>query len=397
MEQQDHRRRPHHHKNSSPQPPRWWTKETVAIVTGANKGIGFSLVRKLACLGVTVILTCRNVERGTEAVKVLREEGIHVRFRRLDILDPSSIESFVAWFGHSLGALDILVSSSSSPLRYGNMLSKMRVNNAAVSFNEVNGNSVDRAETVINTNYRGTKRLTQALLPFFRRSSTVSRILNISSRLGHVNKVKNPKFTALLRGESLLESEVDAMVTSFLSDVKEGTWRVKGWPEVWTDYAVSKLALNSYSKILAKRNAGFGLSVNCYCPGFTQTSMTGGVGKRTADEAAATTAMLVLLPPEELPTGVFFAGCDPVINSRERPGVNSTDRLRGREKSINILCRVMAGSFAYRSLAPKTKNLVVAGGLSAFVLGVYFYTMRAVGGTDELQSAIDKFEEQRNK
>lgn len=57
----------------------------------------------------------------------------------------------------------------------------------------------------------------------------------------------------------------------------------------------------------------------------------------------------------------------------------------------------MAGPFAYRNLAPKTKNLVVAGGLTAFVFGVYFYTMRAVGGTDELQTAIDKFEEQRSK
>ena len=54
----------------------------------------------------------------------------------------------------------------------------------------------------------------------------------------------------------------------------------------------------------------------------------------------------------------------------------------------------MAG---FSSLAPNTKNLVVAGGLSAFVFGVYFYTMRAVGGTDELQTAIDKFELQKSK
>ncbi|XVE80901.1 hypothetical protein DITRI_Ditri15bG0018400 [Diplodiscus trichospermus] len=57
----------------------------------------------------------------------------------------------------------------------------------------------------------------------------------------------------------------------------------------------------------------------------------------------------------------------------------------------------MAGLLAYNSLAPKTKNLVVAGGLTAFVFGVYFYTMRAVGGTDELQVAIDKFEEQKRQ
>ncbi|KAL9437267.1 hypothetical protein AB3S75_023174 [Citrus x aurantiifolia] len=57
----------------------------------------------------------------------------------------------------------------------------------------------------------------------------------------------------------------------------------------------------------------------------------------------------------------------------------------------------MAGLAGFNTLAPKTKNLVVAGGLTAFVFGVYYYTMRAVGGTDELQAAIDKFEEQKNK
>ncbi|KAJ7980636.1 Cytochrome oxidase assembly protein [Quillaja saponaria] len=57
----------------------------------------------------------------------------------------------------------------------------------------------------------------------------------------------------------------------------------------------------------------------------------------------------------------------------------------------------MAGLLGYRSLPPKAKNLVVAGGLTTFVFGVYFYTMRAVGGTDELQTAIDKFEEQKSK
>ncbi|KAL0432881.1 UNVERIFIED_CONTAM: hypothetical protein Slati_2622400 [Sesamum latifolium] len=57
----------------------------------------------------------------------------------------------------------------------------------------------------------------------------------------------------------------------------------------------------------------------------------------------------------------------------------------------------MSGISGFRALAPKTKNLIVAGGLSAFVFGVYFYTMRAVGGTDELQVAIDKFEEHKRR
>ncbi|KAF3451060.1 hypothetical protein FNV43_RR07149 [Rhamnella rubrinervis] len=61
-----------------------------------------------------------------------------------------------------------------------------------------------------------------------------------------------------------------------------------------------------------------------------------------------------------------------------------------------LICE-MAGILGYSRLGPKTKNVVVAGGLTAFVFGVYFYTMRAVGGADELQMAIDKFEEQKAK
>ncbi|GFY81299.1 hypothetical protein Acr_01g0011080 [Actinidia rufa] len=97
--------------SSSPS-SRWWSKNTVAIVTGANKGIGFSLVRRFAELGLTVILTARDSARGLKAVDALMAQGLHVHFFRLDVSDPSSIQSFVSWFKERFGALDILVSSS---------------------------------------------------------------------------------------------------------------------------------------------------------------------------------------------------------------------------------------------------------------------------------------------
>ncbi|XP_012833669.1 PREDICTED: salutaridine reductase-like [Erythranthe guttata] len=156
-------------------------------------------------------------------------------------------------------------------------------------------------------NFSGPKLLTEALLPLFRRSSTVGRILNISSRLGLLNKLKNSKLKEiLLDEEKLTEVQIEGMVNLFLENVKNGTWEKQGWPHVWTDYAVSKLALNAYSNVLAKRYKGKGISVNCFCPGFTQTSMTGGKGTHTADEAAEVAARLVLLSPEELHTGKFY-------------------------------------------------------------------------------------------
>lgn len=122
-----------------------------------------------------------------------------------------------------------------------------------------------------------------------------------------MQKLKNPKIKAMLMDEeNLSEIKIEEMVNLFLENVKNGTWKSNGWPQVWTDYAVSKMAINSYSKIIAKRYKGKGLSVNCMCPGFTQTSMTGGKGLHTADSVAAIGARLALLPAEELSTGKFF-------------------------------------------------------------------------------------------
>ncbi|WJZ88286.1 hypothetical protein VitviT2T_007602 [Vitis vinifera] len=278
---------------------RWWSKDTVAIVTGANKGIGFALVKRLAESGLTVILTARDEARGLKALQSLAAQGLHVHFSLLDVSNPDSIQTFASWFQHSFRKLDILV------------------NNAGVSFNNINENSVEHAEVVIKTNYYGPKMLIEALLPMFRRSSSVSRILNISSRLGLLNKLKNPNIKEiLLDEEKLSKDQIDRIVSMFLENVKTGTWKNQGWPEIWTDYAVSKLALNAYSRVLAKRYKGCGLSVNCFCPGFTQTTMTGGKGNHTADAAASIGARLALLPPEELPTGKFYLGFSPQVYSK---------------------------------------------------------------------------------
>lgn len=125
----------------------------------------------------------------------------------------------------------------------------------------------------------------------------------------YMQKVTNVEMKRILESDELKEDEINEMVKKFLRDVRNGTWKSQGWPSYWTDYAVSKLALNAYSKVLAKRyniNTTKLMSVNCYCPGFTQTSMTKGEGTHTADQAASLATILVLLPPHHLPTGKFF-------------------------------------------------------------------------------------------
>ncbi|XP_004505149.1 (+)-neomenthol dehydrogenase isoform X1 [Cicer arietinum] len=280
---------------------RWWSKETVAVVTGGNKGIGFAVVKRLAEVGVNVVLTARDKQKGEGALKRLREQlGVaasQIHFLLLDVSDPNSIKTFASSFKAKFGpTLDILV------------------NNAGVSFNELDENSVGHAECVIKTNFYGPKFVIEALLPLFRSSSSsVTRILNVSSRLGSLNKMRNEEMKKCLENEELKEEEIEEMVKKFLRDVKNGTWKSEGWPSYWTDYAVSKLALNAYSKVLAKNNNNYKLgsnnlkmSVNCFCPGFTKTSMTKGKGTHTADQAASLAATLVLLPSHHLPTGKFF-------------------------------------------------------------------------------------------
>ncbi|KAF3631460.1 putative transcription repressor MYB4-like [Capsicum annuum] len=174
---------------------RWWSKETVAIVTGANKGIGFAIVKRMAELGLTVILTARNNARGMEAVESLNKLGLHVYYHQLDVSDASSIKAFNSWFANNFSALDILV------------------NNAAVSFNDIHENSVEHAEAVICTNFYGPKRLIEELWPTFRCSSTLTRILNISSRLGLLGT----------DSETETESETKTVGSSHLTDMSRPT------------------------------------------------------------------------------------------------------------------------------------------------------------------------------
>jgi len=134
-----------------------------------------------------------------------------------------------------------------------------------------------------------------------------------------MQKVSDPSLKALLLDEDrLTEAGIEAMASRFLAQVKDGTWGEQGWPKVWTDYSVSKLALNAYSRLLARRLKARGarVSVNCFCPGFTRTDMTRGLGKRTAEEAGRVAAGLALLPPQHLPTGKFFKWRTPQLYSK---------------------------------------------------------------------------------
>lgn len=277
---------------------RWWSIETIAVVTGSNRGIGFEIARQLATHGVTVILTARDSKIGLDAAKVLQEANLNVHFHQLDITDSVSVKDFAQWTRDTFGGIDILV------------------NNAGVNYNVGSENSVELAEQVITTNYIGTKNITEAMIPLMKPSPSGARIVNVSSRLGRLNGRRNRIGDVSLREQlsnidTLNEVHIDNAVNSFIEQVKDGSWELGGWPQTFTDYSVSKLAVNCYTRMVARKlsNRPEGhhrIYINCYCPGWVKTAMTGWAGNISAEEAADTGVWLALLPTH--PTnGKFFA------------------------------------------------------------------------------------------
>ncbi|GAU30854.1 hypothetical protein TSUD_15400 [Trifolium subterraneum] len=178
------------------------------------------------------------------------------------------------------------------------------VNNAGVNFNLGSDNSVENAHKVIKTNYYGTKNITEALIPLMKPSIVGARIVNVSSRLGRLNGRRNRISNVALREqlsdvECFSEELIDRTLSSFLQQVEDGSWPSGGWPQNYTDYSVSKLAVNAYTRLtarkLSERPEGQKIYINCCCPGWVKTALTGFAGNNTVEEGADTGVWLALL------------------------------------------------------------------------------------------------------
>ncbi|VFU08465.1 SDR family NAD(P)-dependent oxidoreductase [Methylocella tundrae] len=230
----------------------------TALVTGANKGIGLEIARQLGKAGLNVIVAARDVERGTTAVRVLRDEAITARFVRIDLTDPASAQAAAADIGDREGALTILV------------------NNAGITDPRDGAPSsadLDAVRRIFDTNFFGTLAVTQAMLPLLKKSAP-ARIVNLSSGLGSLSLHGDP-------------------------DWEYAPYKLIG-------YAASKAAVNMLTVQLAAELRDTGLKVNSADPGFTATDLNGHRGRQTIPEGAAEAVRLALLD-DDGPTGGFFA------------------------------------------------------------------------------------------
>jgi NAD(P)-dependent dehydrogenase (short-subunit alcohol dehydrogenase family) len=220
----------------------------VALVTGANRGIGLEVCRQFARLGFTVLLGARDAGRGGRASRQLG--GGPVSPVVLDVADDASVRAAAA----GIERLDVLV------------------NNAAILYDTWQHGvdaDLDQVHEAFETNLLGAWRVTQAVLPLLR-ASPAGRIVNVSSGAGA------------------------------LHDMGGGT----------PAYRTSKAALNALTRIFAAELRGDGILVNAICPGWVATDMGGAGGRPVADGAAGIVWAATL--PEDGPTGGFFRDGRPI-------------------------------------------------------------------------------------
>lgn len=226
----------------------------IALVTGANRGIGLEVARELASQRMTVILGARDLEKGKTAALELSSEGFNVLPQQLDVTDQESIDQLVTQLKEEFGRLDILV------------------NNAGILYDtwqQASNANLDTVHEAIETNTFGPWRMCQAFLPLLRQSKR-GRIVNVSSEAG--------------------------ALTSMGSSTPA--------------YSTSKAALNAFTRLLAAQLKGTGILVNAVCPGWVATDM-GGAGGRPVEEGAAGIVWAATLP-DNGPTGGFFRDGKPL-------------------------------------------------------------------------------------
>ncbi|KAJ8900599.1 hypothetical protein K2173_025376 [Erythroxylum novogranatense] len=275
-----------------------------AVVTGANKGIGFEICRQLASNGIFVVLTARDEKRGVEAVEKLKDSGDlsdYVIFHQLDVVDDDSISSFADFIRKRFGKLDILVNNAAV---LGTQIASFGKEGSEINYSELSIQSCELAEECLKTNYYGAKKLVEALLPLLQLSDS-PRIVNVSSGLGKLENVRNEWAKGVLsNAEELTEEKVDEVLDQFLKDCKEGSLEIKRWPAQPSVYIMSKAALNAYTRMLANKYTSF--SVNGVYPGYTKTDFNYNRGYIPV-EVGAEVAVRVALLPNGGPSGCFFS------------------------------------------------------------------------------------------
>jgi len=231
----------------------------TALVTGANKSIGFEVARQLAQKGIYVYLGTRDLEKGIAALNKLKAEGIgNVEVIQLDITDDESVKNARTEIGKKTKTLDILINNAGI---YGGYPQ------------EALNSTIDQFKTTYDANVYGVVRVTQAFIDLLKTSSE-PRIVNVSSSQGSITLHSDPSYKY---------------------------YDFKG-----AIYLSSKSAMNMYTVVLAYELKNTDFKVNAVCPGFTKTVFNGHRGPGSVEVAGKRIIKYALIDKDG-PTGKFFS------------------------------------------------------------------------------------------
>lgn len=231
----------------------------VALVTGANRGIGYEIARQLGEKGLRVLAGARDAEKGAKAVGQLVDDGLEVHSILLDVADRASMIAAVGRIADGFGRLDILINNAGIMIDSGGDILEL---------------PLTQLEKTLATNSFAPLLLSQACVPVMRRNG-YGRIVNIASILGSLSDMANPD--------------------SAHGDLQSPAYRL------------SKTMVNGITALLAKKLRGENILVNSVCPGWVRTDLGGPQAPVSPEEAAKTPVWLATLD-DDGPSGVFFRG-----------------------------------------------------------------------------------------
>ena len=239
------------------------SSKPVSLITGANKGIGLEIARKLGSLGHSVLVGARDKKRGKTATESLKASGIDAHLMLLDVTHQPSIVRTVNYIEQEYGRLDVLVNNAGI------------IHDRSLKASEI---PLDTVREVFEPNFFGLIAVTQAMIPLLRKSAA-GRVVNMSSALGSITLQADPNGAL-------------------------GDFKLLG-------YGASKAAVNAVTVFFAHELRDTNVKVNAASPGWVKTDMGGPEAPGTPDQGADTPVWLATLPADG-PTGGFFQDRQPL-------------------------------------------------------------------------------------